>query len=89
MFGAGERGQDLAYYTRMAVDNLRGRCWSPNRPLDPGLLRPRARRPRNRLARSQAMATIDQAGVINVAAPLGSGQLTRVTREQIFAWDRQ
>src|SRR6266478_1176036 len=39
------------------------------------------------LARSQAMATIDQAGVINVAAPLGSGQLTRVTREQIFAWD--
>jgi len=33
------------------------------------------------------MATIDQAGVINVAASLGSGQLTRVTREQIFAWD--
>jgi len=88
MFGVGERGQDLAYYTRMAVDNLRGRLLvteSTSRPLvyygrgPDGL--------ETGLARSQAMATIDQAGVINVAAPLGSGQLTRVTREQIFAWD--
>jgi iron complex transport system substrate-binding protein len=33
------------------------------------------------------MAAIDQAGVINVAARLGSGELTTVTREQIFQWD--
>jgi iron complex transport system substrate-binding protein len=88
MLGVGERGQDLAYYTRTAIDNLRGRLLvteSTSRPLvyygrgPDGL--------ETGLARSQAMATIDQAGVINVAARLGSGQLTRVTREQIFAWD--
>jgi iron complex transport system substrate-binding protein len=88
MLGVGERGQDLAHYTRTAIDNLRGRLLiteSTSRPLvyygrgPDGL--------ETGLARSQAMATIDQAGVINVAAPLGSGQLTRVTREQIFAWD--
>jgi iron complex transport system substrate-binding protein len=39
------------------------------------------------LAGSLAMSTIDQAGIINVAAPLGSGELTRVSREQIFGWD--
>jgi iron complex transport system substrate-binding protein len=88
MLGVGERGQDLAHYTRTAIDNLRGRLLiteSTSRPLvyygrgPDGL--------ETGLARSQAMATIDQAGVINVAAPLGTGQLTRVTREQIFAWD--
>jgi iron complex transport system substrate-binding protein len=88
MLGVGERGDDLAYYTRMAVDSLRGRLLvteSTSRPLvyygrgPDGL--------ETGLARSQAMATIDQAGVINVAARLGTGQLTRVTREQIFAWD--
>ena len=39
------------------------------------------------LARSQVMAAIDQAGVINVAAELGTGERTRVTREQIFQWN--
>ena len=33
------------------------------------------------------MAAIDQAGVINVAARLGRGELTRVSRDQIFAWN--
>jgi iron complex transport system substrate-binding protein len=88
MLGVGERGQDLAHYVRTAIDNLRGRLLvteSTSRPLvyygrgPDGL--------ETGLARSQAMATIDQAGVINVAARFGSGQLTRVTREQIFAWD--
>ena len=88
MLGVGERGQDLAHYVRTAVDNLRGRLLiteSTSRPLvyygrgPDGL--------ETGLARSQAMATIDQAGVINVAARLGAGELTRVTRDQIFAWD--
>ena len=39
------------------------------------------------LAGSQVMADIDQAGVINVAARLGGGELTRVTRDQVFEWD--
>jgi iron complex transport system substrate-binding protein len=88
MLGVAERGQELAYYTRTAIDNLRGRLLvteSTSRPLvyygrgPDGL--------ETGLARSQAMADFDQAGVINVAASLGSGQLTRVKREQIFAWD--
>jgi iron complex transport system substrate-binding protein len=39
------------------------------------------------LGGSQAMAAIDQAGVINVAARLGLGELTRVTRDQIIDWN--
>jgi iron complex transport system substrate-binding protein len=88
MLGTGDRGQDLARYTRMAIDNLRGRLLiteSTSRPLvyygrgADGL--------ETGLAGSQAMADVDQAGVINVAARLGSGELTRVTRDQIFAWN--
>jgi len=88
MLGVGERGQDLAHYVRTAIDNLRGRLLiteSTSRPLvyygrgPDGL--------ETGLARSQAMADFDQEGVINVAARLGHGELTRVTRDQIFAWD--
>ena len=88
MLGVAERGQDLAHSARTAVDGLRGRLLiteSTERPLvyygrgADGL--------ETGLARSQAMAAIDQAGVINVAAGLGSGELTRVTREQIFQWN--
>jgi iron complex transport system substrate-binding protein len=88
MLGVGDRGQDLAHYVRTAIDNLRGRLLiteSTSRPLvyygrgTDGL--------ETGLARSLTMADIDQAGVVNVAAHLGSGELTRVTRDQIFAWD--
>jgi iron complex transport system substrate-binding protein len=88
MLGVAERGQDLAHSARAAIDGLRGRLLiteSTERPLVyygrgfDGL--------ETGLARSQAMAAIDQAGVINVAARLGSGELTRVTREQIFEWN--
>jgi iron complex transport system substrate-binding protein len=88
MLGVAERGQDLANSARTAIDDLRGKLLitsSTERPLvyyghgADGL--------ETGLARSQVMAAIDQAGVINVAARLGSGELTRVTREQIFRWD--
>jgi iron complex transport system substrate-binding protein len=88
MLGVAERGQDLAFSARTAIDGLRGRLLiteSTERPLvyygrgTDGL--------ETGLARSQVMAAIDQAGVINVAAGLGSGELTRVTREQIFQWN--
>jgi iron complex transport system substrate-binding protein len=88
LLGVAERGQDLAHYARAAIDGLRGRLLiteSTDRPLvyygrgadglDTGL------------AGAQVMATIDQAGVINVASRLGNGELERVTREQIFQWD--
>jgi len=88
MLGVAERGQDLASAARTAIGGLRGRLLiteSTERPLvyygraPDGL--------ETGLAGSQVMATIDQAGVINVAARLGNGELTRVTREQIFQWD--
>ena len=88
MLSVAERGQDLADYVRSQIGDLRGKLLiteSTERPLvyygrgADGL--------EAGLAHSQIMAAIDQAGVINVAARLGSGELTRVTREQIFQWD--
>jgi iron complex transport system substrate-binding protein len=86
--GVADRGQNLADYARNAIDNLRGRLLvteSTSRPLvyygrgADGL--------ETGLTGAQVMANIDQAGVINVAGRLGSGELTRVTRDQIRAWD--
>jgi iron complex transport system substrate-binding protein len=88
MLGVAERGQNLADYARNAIDNLRGRLLvteSTSRPLvyygrgadgfETGL------------AGAEVMANIDQAGVINVAGRLGGGELTRVTRDQVIAWN--
>jgi len=88
MLGVAERGQGLADSARGQIDDLRGKLLiteSTERPLlyygrgADGL--------ETGPAHSQVMAAIDQAGVINVAGPLGSGELVRVTREQIFQWD--
>ncbi len=88
LLGAAERGGDLAKYADYAIDALRGRL----------LIAPADERPivyyglgpdglETGLGGSQAMAAIDQAGVINVAARLGRGELTRVTRDQIIDWN--
>src|SRR5215469_774242 len=88
MLAAGERGDDLGKYADYAIDALRGTLLvakADERPLvyygrgPDGL--------ETGLGGSQAVAAIDQAGVINVAARLGPGELTRVTRDQIFAWN--
>jgi iron complex transport system substrate-binding protein len=88
LLGAAERGDDLAIYADNAIDALRGRL----------LIAPADERPlvyygrgsdglETGLGGAQAMADIDQAGVINVAARLGRGELTRVTRDQVVDWD--
>jgi iron complex transport system substrate-binding protein len=88
LLGAAERGDDLAKYTDYAIDALRGRL----------LIAPADERPivyygrgpdglETGLGGAQAMADIDQAGVINVAARLGHGELTRVTRDQVIDWN--
>lgn len=88
MLGVGERGQSLANEARTAIDDLRGRLLitePTERPLiyyglgATGL--------QTGLAGSPVMATIDQAGVINVADRLGADAITTVTREQIFQWN--
>jgi iron complex transport system substrate-binding protein len=88
LLGAAERGDELAKYTDYAIDALRGRL----------LIAPADERPivyygrgpdglETGLNGAQAMAAIDQAGVINIAARLGRGELTRVTRDQIIDWN--
>jgi iron complex transport system substrate-binding protein len=88
LLGAAERGDDLAKYADYAIDALRGRL----------LIAPADERPivyygrgpdglETSLGGAQAMAAIDQAGVINVAARLGHGELTGVTRDQVIDWD--
>jgi iron complex transport system substrate-binding protein len=88
MLGVGQRGEDLGHYADYAIGSVRGRL----------LIAPATERPlvyygrgpdglESGLTGSQVMADIDQAGVINVAARLGGSELTRVTRDQIFAWN--
>jgi iron complex transport system substrate-binding protein len=88
MLGVAERGNNLAYYADNAIDALRGRLLIA--PADERPLVYYGRGPdglETGLGGSQAMADIDQAGVINVAARLGRGELTTVTRDQVVAWD--
>ena len=84
LLGAAERGNELAKYADNAIDAMRGRL----------LIAPADERPlvyygrgsdglETGLGGSQAMADIDQAGVIDVAGRLGRGELTRVTRDQV------
>ncbi|HEX4617692.1 MAG TPA: ABC transporter substrate-binding protein [Stellaceae bacterium] len=88
LFGAAERGNDLGKYADYAVDALRGELL-----IAPADVRPivyYGRGPdglETGLGGSQAMAAIDQAGVINIAARLGRGELTRVTRDQVIDWN--
>jgi len=88
LLGAAERGDDLANYTDYAIDALRGRLLiapADERPLVYYGLGPDGLE--TGVTGSQAMAAIDQAGVINVAGRLGHGELTRVTRDQILTWN--
>jgi iron complex transport system substrate-binding protein len=88
MLGVGERGEDLANYADHAIDLVRGRLLIASATERPLVYYGRgADGLESGLTGSQAMANIDQAGVINVAARLGRGELTRVTRDQIFAWN--
>ena len=88
LLGAAERGSDLAIYTDNAIDAVRGRLLIA--PADERPLVYYGRGPdglETGLDGAQAMADIDQAGVINLAARLGRGELTRVTRDQVVAWN--
>jgi iron complex transport system substrate-binding protein len=88
VLGVAARGEDLAFYAEHAIAAMRGHL----------LIRSPDTRPRiyygrradgleTALPGSSSAAAIDEAGAINVAAPLGRGQRAVVTREQILAWD--
>ena len=83
-----ERADDLALFAEHAIAAMRGRL----------LIQSPEQRPRVYFARgydglstalpgSPAGATIDEAGAINVAYPMGRGGEVRVNPAQLFAWD--
>jgi iron complex transport system substrate-binding protein len=85
LLGVADRGNELAKYTDYAIDSMRGRLLIA--PADERPLVYYGRGPdglETGLESSQAMAAIEQAGVINVAGRLGRGELTRVTRDQVI-----
>jgi iron complex transport system substrate-binding protein len=88
LLGVGDHRLDIASYAYHAIQGLRGKL----------LIQSADDRPRvyyglgtdgltTGLAGSSVTADIDQAGAVNVAAQLGHGELTRVTRQQIVAWN--
>ncbi|HYM74038.1 MAG TPA: iron ABC transporter substrate-binding protein [Stellaceae bacterium] len=88
ILGVGEHADDLAAFAEHAINALHGRL----------LIQPASKRVRVYYGRgpdgletglpgSPAAATIDEAGAINVAAPLGRGERARVTREQLLQWN--
>jgi iron complex transport system substrate-binding protein len=88
--GAGDHGLAVTSYAYHAIEALRGQLLissATDRPLvyygrgGDGL--------ETGLPGSPAVSDVDQAGVINVAAGLGRGRLTRVTRAQILSWNPQ
>jgi iron complex transport system substrate-binding protein len=88
VLGVAERGDDLAGSAEHAINALRGRL----------LIQPATQRPKVYYARgpngletglpgSGAAASIEAAGAINVAAPLGSGERVAVTPGQLRQWN--
>ncbi|HVC55571.1 MAG TPA: ABC transporter substrate-binding protein [Stellaceae bacterium] len=88
ILGVGDRGNDLGLYAEEAIAGLRGRL----------LIRPASARPlvyfalgddglTTALPGSPAGETIDEAGAINVAAPLGRGGDVAVTPGQLRDWN--
>ncbi|MGH7093932.1 MAG: ABC transporter substrate-binding protein, partial [Stellaceae bacterium] len=87
LLGVDKRAADLATYAEHAIDATRGRLL-----IQSSASRPRvyyARRPdglETALPGSPPGVAIDQAGAINVAAPLGRGDRIMVTPQQVAAW---
>ena len=88
LLGVADRAADLAIWAEHAIGGLRGLL----------LIRPADARPHVYYARgpsgletalpgSVSAEALDEAGAINVAAPLGHGALTTVTPAQLLGWN--
>ncbi|HEV2301983.1 MAG TPA: ABC transporter substrate-binding protein [Stellaceae bacterium] len=88
MLGVDDRAHKLSKAAEEAIDSLRGRL----------LIQPPEKRPRVYYGRGEdgletgrlgslASEDIEEAGAVNVAAPLGVGGTMRVTAAQLIAWD--
>jgi iron complex transport system substrate-binding protein len=88
LLDVGERARHLGRYTETAINSMRGTL----------LIRPADNRPRvyygrgadgleTALPGSPEGEALNEAGVINVAAPLGRGHLVAITPAQLLAWN--
>jgi iron complex transport system substrate-binding protein len=88
LLDVGERARHLGRYTETAINAMRGTL----------LIRPADNRPHvyygrgadgleTALPGSPEGEALNEAGVINVAAPLGHGHLVTITPAQLFAWN--
>jgi iron complex transport system substrate-binding protein len=88
VLGVGDHRLDVASYAYHAIQYLRGKLLIQSADDRPRVYYGRGRDGLTTGgAGSLVAAGIDQAGAINVAAQLGPGELKRVTRYQIFAWN--
>jgi iron complex transport system substrate-binding protein len=88
VLGVGDHRLDVASYAFHAIQYLRGKLLIQSADNRPRVYYGRGRDGLTTgLAGSLVAAGIDQAGAINVAAGLGPGELKRVTRDEIFAWN--
>jgi iron complex transport system substrate-binding protein len=88
LLGVAERGEDLAMSAEHAINALRGVLL-----IVPPTVRQRVYYGRGPdgletpLPGTPAEEVIANAGVINVATPLGHGELVRITRQQLMDWN--
>ena len=88
VLGVRPRGEELAIYAGHAIAALRGRLLIRSPDARPHVYYGRrADGLETALPGSPSGETIDEAGAINVAAPLGRGRLVAISRDELFAWD--
>jgi len=88
VLGVRPRGKELAIYAEHAIAALRGRLLIRAPDARPHIYYgQRADGLETALPGSPSGEAIDEAGAINVAAPLGRGQLVAISRDDLFAWD--
>jgi iron complex transport system substrate-binding protein len=90
LVGAEDHGLAVASFAFHAIGDLRGQLLISSPTGRPLVYYGRGRDGlETALPGSASASVIEQAGVINVARRLGRGGLTRVTPDQILAWDPQ
>jgi iron complex transport system substrate-binding protein len=88
LLGVAKRGEDLAMFAEHAIDALRGVLLIQSPTERPTVYYGRGPDGlETALPGAPADEALAEAGVLNVAAPLGRGQLVRITRQQLLEWN--
>jgi iron complex transport system substrate-binding protein len=88
LLGVGARGEDLAMFAEHAIDALRGVLLIQSPTERPTVYYGRGPDGlETALPGAPAQEALAEAGVINPAAPLGRGELVRITHQQLIDWN--